>query len=132
MSEKAVIFLEHRYDHPPAAVWKALTDPAKVAQWWAPGDWRAEVGHRFTLDMGPFGKQTCEVVTVEPETTLKIKFAEGVLDTFITWKLAADGPGTLLTFTHEGFDMDSPQGRQAYEGMRPGWPKILERIAAVA
>jgi uncharacterized protein YndB with AHSA1/START domain len=46
-----------------------------------PGDVEAVVGHRFTLDMGPWGKQRCEVTQVEPERLLVYRFAVGVLDT---------------------------------------------------
>jgi uncharacterized protein YndB with AHSA1/START domain len=61
MIEPGTIHLEQYIDHPPAKVWKALTDPTLIARWWAPGDVRPIVGHRFTLDMGqPFGKQPCE------------------------------------------------------------------------
>ena len=49
---KDMIVVERLYDHPPAAVWRALTDPALHARWWAAGDVRPVVGHRFTLDMG--------------------------------------------------------------------------------
>ena len=44
--------------------------------------------------------------------------------------LAPEGTGTRLTLVHEGFDLDSPMSRRAYEGMKPGWPGILERIAS--
>lgn len=40
-------------------------------------------------------------------------------------------PGTRLTLTHEGFNLDTPLGRQAYEGMKPGWPGLLERMDKV-
>jgi hypothetical protein len=30
--------------------------------------------------------------------------------------------------THVGLDLDSPMARQAYEGMRNGWPVILEKL----
>jgi hypothetical protein len=32
------------------------------------------------------------------------------------------------SLTHEGFNLDSPLGRKALEGMKPGWPKILARL----
>jgi uncharacterized protein YndB with AHSA1/START domain len=131
MKEPAVIALDHFYPHPPAAVWKALTDPALHARWWAAGDVRAEVGHRFDLDMGVWGKQPCEVLQVEPERLLRYRFAGGTLDTIITWRVAPEGTGTRLQFTQEGFDLDSPLGRQAFEGMKPGWPKLLARIERV-
>jgi uncharacterized protein YndB with AHSA1/START domain len=128
--QTGVIELEHLYAHPPAAVWKALTDPALHARWWAAGDVRAEVGHRFELDMGAWGKQPCEVLAVEPERLLRYRFATTSLDTIITWRLVPEGSGTRLHLRQEGFDLDSPMGRQALEGMKPGWPKILARLDA--
>jgi uncharacterized protein YndB with AHSA1/START domain len=126
-----VIHVEHRYAYPPAAVWRALTEPELHARWWAAGDVRPVVGHRFELDMGPWGMQPCEVLAVEPERLLRYRFAAGTLDTIITWRLLPEGGGTLLTLTQEGFDLDSPLGRQALEGMRAGWPGVLARLGAV-
>ncbi len=131
MNEPAVIRLEHVYPHPPAAVWKALTDPEAHARWWAAGDVRPVVGHRFELDMGSWGMQPCEVIAVEPERSFRYRFSAGRLDTIITWQLAPEGEGTRLTLTHDGFDLDSPMGRQAYEGMKPGWPMLLARMETV-
>jgi uncharacterized protein YndB with AHSA1/START domain len=127
--EPAVIQIDHLYDHPPAAVWRFLTDPVLHAKWWAAGDVRPVVGHRFELDMGQWGKQACEVVAVEPEKLLRYRFATNSLDTLITWELFAEGDRTRLRLTHEGFDLDSPMGRQALEGMGKGWPGLLARIA---
>lgn len=116
--------------HPPAAVWRALTDPELHARWWAAGDVKPLVGHRFTLDMGAFGSQPCEVTAVEEERLLAYRFAEGTLDTTITWRLEPEGTGTRLFLAHSGFDLDSPMGRQAFEGMGRGWPHVLERMEA--
>lgn len=131
MSAPAVIQVEHFYAHAPSEVWKVLTDPALHARWWAAGDVRPIVGHRFDLDMGRWGKQACEVLEVKHERVLKYRFAAGVLDTIITWRLTPEGSGTRLELTHEGFNLDSPMGRQALEGMKPGWPKVLARLEAV-
>ncbi|MEU4078003.1 SRPBCC family protein [Streptomyces venezuelae] len=114
--------------HPPQAVWRALTDPELHARWWAAGDVRAEVGHRFTLDMGQWGRQECEVLAVEPERLLSYSFAPGSLDTTITWRLEPEGTGTRLFLDHAGFDLDSPLGKAAFEGMGRGWPALLRRI----
>ena len=131
MTPPAIIQLDHVYAHPPAAVWKALTDPEIHAKWWAAGDVRPVVGHRFDLDMGAWGKQPCEVTQVVPEQLLQYRFAAGMLDTLITWQLTPEGTGTRLTLTHEGFNLDSPMGRKAFEGMQAGWPAVLTRLAAV-
>ncbi|GHE85369.1 hypothetical protein GCM10014715_46960 [Streptomyces spiralis] len=131
MTENNAIDLERFLPHPPAAVWNALTDPELHARWWAAGDVKAVVGHRFTLDMGNFGKQPCEVTEVEDRRLLVYRFAEGSLDTTITWRLEPEGEGTRLRLTHAGFDLDSPMGRQAYDGMGNGWPHVLDRLVSL-
>lgn len=67
-----------------------------------------------------------------PERRLAYRFAEGVLDTVITWRLEPQGEGTLLVLDHTGFDLDSPTGRQAVQGMGNGWPGLLRAIEPVA
>ncbi|WP_369142096.1 SRPBCC domain-containing protein [Streptomyces sp. R44] len=128
MTENNTITCEKFLPHPPAAVWKALTDPDLHARWWAAGDIKPVVGHRFTLDMGNFGSQPCEVTEVDEQRLLAYRFAEGTLDTTITWTLQPAGEGTRLVLTHAGFDLDSPMGRQAYDGMGKGWPHVLDRL----
>jgi uncharacterized protein YndB with AHSA1/START domain len=129
MIEPGVIRLSQFIELPPARVWRALTDPSIHAKWWASGDVRAVVGHRFTLDMGQWGQQPCEVIAVEPERLLSYSFAPGTLDTTITWRLEPENSGTRLYLEHSGFDLDSPLGRTAFEGMSGGWPMVLKRIA---
>ena len=128
MSTTAAIELEHVSTRPPAAVWRALTDPDRHAAWWAAGDVRPVVGHRFTLDMGKWGRQPCEVIAAEPERLFAYRFATDSLDTTITWRLQPEGAGTRLRLAHEGFDLDTPMGRQAREGMGAGWPGLLRRM----
>jgi uncharacterized protein YndB with AHSA1/START domain len=123
-----VLRFDQYVPHPPAAVWRALTDADLLAHWWASGDVRAVVGHRFTLDLGAWGVQPCEVTAVEPERLLEYHFAEGVLDTTITWRLEPENDGTRLHLVHGGFDLDSLQGRLAYAGMGNGWPHVLNGV----
>jgi uncharacterized protein YndB with AHSA1/START domain len=113
---------------PPAAVWRALTEPELMARWWVAADIRPVVGHRFTMDMGSWGPQPCEVLEVEPEKLLRYTFAEGSLDSTITWRLEAEGAGTRLFLVHDGFDTETPAGREALRGMGNGWPGLLRRI----
>ena len=129
MIEPGVIRLSQFIDHPPEKVWRALTDPALHAKWWAAGDVKAVVGHRFTLDMGPWGQQPCEVIAAEPGRLLSYSFAPGTLNTTITWRLEPESSGTRLYLEHSGFDLDAPLAKMAFEGMSGGWPQVLERIA---
>lgn len=128
MTEPGVIQLSHFIPHSPEKVWKALTDPEIQADWWAAGDVKPVVGHRFTLDMGKWGHQPCEVLEVEPVRLLKYSFAPGDTSTTITWRLEPEENGTRLHLEHSGFDLESPLARQAFEGMGEGWPTVLARI----
>ncbi|AGH86136.1 MULTISPECIES: SRPBCC family protein [Ralstonia solanacearum species complex] len=131
MTEPAAIRLTRTLPHSPAEVWAALTDPARHATWWAAGDIRPVVGHRFTLDMGKWGMQPCEVLAAEAASRLSYAFAPGVLNTVITWSLAPEGDGTRLSLEHAGFDLETPAGKTAFEGMRAGWPMVIDRLAAM-
>ena len=131
MNTPTSIHVDHLYAHAPSSVWRALTTPELHAKWWAAGDVRPVVGHRFELDMGGWGKQPCEVIAVEPERLLQYRFAAGTLDTIITWRLTPEGKGTRLSLVHEGFNVDTPMGRRALEGMKPGWPAVLARLDAM-
>lgn len=130
MSDTQSIHCEQLLNHPPTRVWAALTEPELHARWWAAGDIKPVVGHRFTLDMAEWGRQQCEVIEVEPPRRLSYRFAEGVLDTTVTWTLVPEGDGTRLCLDHTGFDIGSPIGKQAFEGMGEGWPTVLPRIDA--
>ncbi|MGW3044713.1 SRPBCC family protein [Kitasatospora sp. NPDC001159] len=123
MTEKAAIHCDEFLPYPPARVWEALTDPELHARWWAAGDVKAVVGHRFTLDMGAWGQQPCEVVEVKVERLLKYSFAERSLDTTVTWRLVPEGHGTRLLLEHAGFDQDTPMaGRPTRARGRAGPP----------
>ena len=111
-------------------MWAALTEPELHAKWWAAGDVRPVVGHRFTLDMGHFGHQPCEILAVQHERLLSYTFAPGTFDTTITWRLEPEGDGTRLHLEHAGFDLDSPLGRSAFQGMGSGWVTVLAGIDA--
>lgn len=128
MTEAGEIRLSQPIAYPPSSVWTALTDPAVHSVWFAPGDIRPVVGHRFTLDMGPFGDTPCEVLAVEPERVISYSFGAGPFSTTITWRLEPSDGGTLLSLEHAGFDLDSDMGKQAFQGMGAGWPEILTRI----
>lgn len=131
MQESNAIYLTRYFPHAPAKIWAVLTEPAHIAKWWAAGDIRPIAGHRFTMDMESWGKQPCVVLEVEHEKLISYSFAPDTLNTTITWKLEAEGSGTRLSLEHRGFDLNSPLGKKAFEGMQNGWPKVIARIDGV-
>jgi len=132
VTDPAVVSVDQFLPHPPSRVWRALTEPDQMAGWWAAGDIRPEVGHRFTLDMQGWGHVPCEVLEVVPEERFVFRFTD---NWEITWRLVPEGAGTRLFLDHSGFDLDVPQQRFAFDNMGPGWrdevlPRLVDLLAA--
>lgn len=131
MPQYAAITCDRLLTHAPDEVWRALTEPALLAGWWATAtDLRPQVGHRFALDMGAWGTQQCEVTAVEPGSLLAYTFGVGTIDTTLTWRLVPEDAGTRPFLEHAGWDLDTEVGQQGYRGMGAGWPHVLARVDA--
>ena len=132
----AAVRLERFYPHPPAAVWRALTEPDLLAQWLMPNDIVAAVGHSFTFTTKPVadfdGVVRCVVLEVDVERRLVYSWrSNSGLDTIVTWTLREQAGGTLLRLVHDGFDTDDPPQRIAFDAMGGGWRgHIADRLAA--
>ncbi|GII56920.1 hypothetical protein Pth03_53090 [Planotetraspora thailandica] len=119
--------------HPPAKVWRALTDPDLLARWLMPNDFKPVVGHRFTFTTRPIpevgfdGVVGCEVLEIDQERLLRISWGGGALDTTVTWRLVAEGQGTRLFVEHAGFDLGDPAQEFAFTNMGKGWRSDVMR-----
>jgi uncharacterized protein YndB with AHSA1/START domain len=93
------------YAEPAERVWKALTDPTEVAQWFLSGDFQAKPGHQFRWEGkdSPFGEGQCEVEEVSENERLSFKVTHepGALISFVTWKLEKVGDGTQVIVEQE-------------------------------
>ncbi|MCK2218943.1 SRPBCC domain-containing protein [Actinomadura sp. ATCC 31491] len=133
------IRLDQFVAHPPAKVWRALTEPDLIAKWLMPGDFKPEVGHRFTFTTTPRkavgfdGVVHCEVLELEPERLVKLSWSDGGrADWTVTWRLEPEGRGTRLFLDHEGFDPDDELQQMSRRIMGGGWRSMPDRIAEVA
>ncbi|MEU8249231.1 SRPBCC domain-containing protein [Nonomuraea sp. NPDC048916] len=122
------IRLDQFLAHPPAKVWRALTEPDLIARWLMPNDFRPEVGHRFTFTTKPRkavgfdGIVHCRVLELEREKLLRISWSDGkAADWTVTWRLEPEGHGTRLFLDHEGFDPDDELQQMSRRIMGGGW-----------
>ncbi|MEQ4518180.1 SRPBCC domain-containing protein [Pseudarthrobacter sp. B907] len=133
------IKLDEFLPHPPAMVWRALTEPALIATWLMENNFEPVVGHRYTMRGTPVpavgfsGLVASEVLEIVPERLLRISWrdanAGNNLSSTVTWTLVQEGTGTRLFLTHEGFDPEEPSHVVAHRIMGGGWRgQILKKL----
>ncbi len=99
-----------------------------------PGDFRAEVGHRFTLRDTPNphwnGITEGEVLEVRPHARLVYRWrtmgaAGDGLTTIVTWTLEPKDAGAMVRMEQSGF---RPQDTPNFEGTSVAWQRFLARL----
>lgn len=108
---RRAIDFERVYAHPPAKVYRALTDSDLLAEWLMPNDFRPVVGHRFTFRSKPYpgfdGVVHCEVLRLDEPREVAFSWRGGGLaDTEVSFRLEPvdGGAATRLHFRHAGFE----------------------------
>lgn len=99
-----VIRFERHLRHPVPEVWEAVTEPARIADWWLP--FPADI----TVDLRPGGLMvmaatgdepmtiTCEILRVEPPVLLEHTHVDP--GSRVLWELEPDGQGCTLRLSH--------------------------------
>ena len=123
--------------HPPAKVWRAITDPELLSVWLLPvADLELEPRAAFTLRAPPRpgwdGAVDCRFVEIEAERKLSYTWTVGepesdfFLDTIVTFTLTPTASGTRLSVVQSGFE---PDQKQNFGGARYGWRMMGGRLA---
>ncbi|MEW2352189.1 SRPBCC family protein [Spirillospora sp. NPDC029432] len=91
---------ERRLAHPPAKVWRAVSDPAEMAHWFpaaVEAELRPGAPMRFVFpgDLEVEGASDGEVLEVDPPKVFMFRWNDDVL----RFELLPDGDGCLLVFT---------------------------------
>jgi uncharacterized protein YndB with AHSA1/START domain len=136
MDDTRTVVVEREFAHPPAKVWRALTQPHLLAEWLMQTDFAPDVGHAFTLRTDPVGGWNGmidgKVLTVEPERVLAYTWdaGEGALrvTTVVTLTLTATAGGTHLRMEQSGFGSAQVQN---FQGAKYGWQNFLDRLEAL-
>jgi uncharacterized protein YndB with AHSA1/START domain len=136
-SERKSADVDQFLPHPPPKVWRALTDPERLARRLMSTDFRAVAGTASPSGPGAAGLDGIvhrEVLDLEPERLMRWSWRGGSLDSTVTWRLVAEGRGTRLFLRHEasartirGSATRSASGAAAGAptscgAWRPNWP----------
>ena len=137
-SQSESISLEFDLQHSPEKVWRALTDPALLAEWLLPVvGLELEPGAAFTFKTQAYpgwdGTVNCRFVEIEPHRKLSYAWTVPFLDTVVTFTLTPTALGTRLSIVQSGF---KPDQKQNFAGARYGWKmmggNLVELLARVA
>ncbi len=128
-TEALSVVVERELAHPPEKIWRALTQPHLIEEWLMKNDFKPLPDHHFTL-RADWGAVDCQVLAVEPNTTLSYTWAAFGLESVVTWTLTPTGTGTSVRMEQSGFRADQ---QQAYQGATFGWQRFfasLEQVVA--
>jgi uncharacterized protein YndB with AHSA1/START domain len=138
-SQTESIAFEFDLSHPPAKVWRALTEPALLAEWLLPvAGLKLEAGAAFMLKTQPHpgwdGTVNCRMREIEAHRKLSYTWVVGdMLDTVVTFTLTPTTSGTRLSLVQSGFKADQ---RQNFGGARYGWKlmgaKLIDLLGRIA
>jgi len=128
---------EFDFPHAPQKVWRALTEPALLAEWLLPVfGLELEPGAAFTYQAQPQpgwdGVVHCRFLEIEPLRKLSCAWIVGDMDTVVTFTLTPTASGTRLALVHSGF---KPDQKQNFAGARYGWKlmggKLVDLLARI-
>jgi len=138
-SQTESISFDFDLHHSPEKVWRALTDPALLAEWLLPVvDLKLEPGAAFTLKTDPHpgwdGTVNCRFLEIEPKRKLSYAWVVGFgLDTVVTFTITPTESGTHLSLVQSGF---KPDQKQNFGGARYGWKmmsgKLVDLLARIS
>jgi uncharacterized protein YndB with AHSA1/START domain len=133
--EKATLILRRFLRHRPETVWRALTDPDQIRQWYlttATSDGRAGGSVEWTTEMvGVRANGT--ILAWDPPRVYEYEWniqESGVplfrgLRTVVRWELTATPGGTMLVLTHRNLT------KAVATGFQTGLPFLLDRLEAL-
>jgi uncharacterized protein YndB with AHSA1/START domain len=137
------ITVEEVVPHAAETVWKVLSTPELIQRWLMRNDFKPGLGQHFVFHDRPRGDWNgvvdCEITVWDPPRQLAYTWVGGsatnagdgaALDSLVTWTLTEVPGGTRVRMVHDGFR--SPRNDFAFEGMSPGWAKVLPRISQLA
>ena len=133
-TETRSVVVERYIPHPPEKLWRALTQPHLMEAWLMKNDFEPMVGHRFNLRGEWGGVLDCEVLDVEPHSTLAYTWnytnADPAFDlkSVVTFTLTPTSTGTHLRMEQSGF---RPGQKQAYGGAYAGWRQFFAKLDEV-
>ncbi len=118
----------------PATAWVAISDPARIAEWFTEASPLGPVGSPYTLDFGDGSVVTGSVIEVEPGVRFVHSWRwqgdDEAAATRVEWSVAPTAGGSRISLVHDGWteaglDADTRDDHAGY------WAGYLEDLRDV-
>jgi uncharacterized protein YndB with AHSA1/START domain len=126
--DRRAVRLERTYATNPEDLWSALTDPDRLARWFARVEGDLSLNGAFVIyfdDDDPDERTLGQVLGCDPPSRLEVSwFFQEEGQSRLTVELTPDGDSTRLVLDHARLPLDAAAGYSA------GWHTYLEQLDA--
>ena len=124
MTTTRSVVIEKELPHPPAKVWRALTQGALIKEWLMDNDFQPIVGHKFNFRATPVpnwnGVIDCEVLVVEPDKKLSYSWGSMGLASVVAQGGSRHLVGLRKLIVDEALGQERVDGGQVELDAHPG------------
>lgn len=126
---KKSIKVEKEFPHPIEKVWRAITDPKALANWFVPGTFEARVGTSYHFE-NEFTKVKGRVLQVEAPILLVYTWLKNDtnIETTVHWQLEEYTEGTRLIIEHFGIEKYEQSAPSLLLATTEGWNYVIIAI----
>lgn len=121
--DTAEVTFDRVYGTDAADLWTALTDPERLARWFAPVDGALEPGGRFTIRFDDGDVPDCRVTTCDAPHGFAWEWPHATHASLVTVAVEPATGGARLRLTHTRLAASSAAGYAA------GWDVYVRRLA---
>jgi uncharacterized protein YndB with AHSA1/START domain len=127
------VVIERLFDAPVEKVWRAITEPEQITQWFAVTirEFKAEVGFEAQVltECGDLLWKVTEVATGS-KFAYSWSYPDGNGHSVVTWELFPEGPRTRLRLVHTGLDTfdTTAYPKRKREGFFGGWTHFAGKL----
>jgi len=119
------VLFERHYPRPIESVWRALTEPARLADWVGESYVEPRVGGRYEIMLDGIKPMRGRVRIWEPPSLLEYDWrSDHAPQSIARWELSATSAGTRVLFRHRGMPFATSNL------MLPGWHVYLNHLGA--
>jgi uncharacterized protein YndB with AHSA1/START domain len=131
---KEPFIIERTFNAPVAMVWKAITEPEQMKEWYFENlkTFKPEVGFETRVDVQHDGRtiphlwKVTEVISGK-KIAYRWKYVDSPGESFVSFELFAEGERTRLLLTHKGLETFDPETNSCYarRNFVRGWTQLI-------